>query len=437
LQRLEDTTKIATATANLSPSYVKALQAISPENAELICDYILAEITESNIRDSTKEWKIKVLLYLARSLRHKSFREATKEDVLAYLSQLRKPEAKDPKQKWVGTYNNRVLVYTKFFRWLYNTGESDHRKRVTPPCMKGIKQLKRREKSPYKPSDLWTPIEIDLFLRYCPSRRDKCYVAMALDTSARPHELLALRIEDIHFKANPKSGVQYAEILVSGKTKTRTIPLIYILPYVKDWIAQHPQTGNPKAPLFPSQSDKNRGTPLKVDGLWWHFKYYKVTYFKRLLGSPDFQAIETDTIKSMLEKPWNPYIFRHTALTEKAQILKEAMLRDHAGWTTTSKMPALYLHFFGGESSKSLLEARGIISGQEKESSILQPKCCPNCQEPNTPHNKFCSKCKMVLTYEEYATAAPNNIQVDLQDQISEMRAMLNELMAGKGGASR
>jgi hypothetical protein len=139
----------------------------------------------------------------------------------------------------------------------------------------------------------------------------------------------------------------------------------------------------------------------------------------------------------MLEKPWNPYIFRHTALTEKAQILKEAMLRDHAGWTTTSKMPALYLHFFGGESSKSLLEARGIISGQEKESSILQPKCCPNCQEPNTPHNKFCSKCKMVLTYEEYATAAPNNIQVDLQDQISEMRAMLNELMAGKGGASR
>jgi integrase len=96
--------------------------------------------------------------------------------------------------------------------------------------MKGIKQLKRREKSPYKPSDLWTPIEIDLFLRYCPSRRDKCYVAMALDTSARPHELLALRIEDIHFKANPKSGVQYAEILVSGKTKTRTIPLIYSLP---------------------------------------------------------------------------------------------------------------------------------------------------------------------------------------------------------------
>lgn len=437
MQRLEDITKIEAATANLSPSYKKALEAISPENAEIICDYVLAEVTETNIKDSTKEWKIKVLLYLARSLGHKSFKEASKEDVLAYLSQLRKPEAQDPKQQWIGTYNNRVLVYTKFFRWLYNPQESEYTKRVTPLYMKGIRQLKRKERSRYKPSDLWTPVEIDLFLQYCPSKRDKCYVAMALDTSARPHELLALRIEDIHFKANPKTGMQYAEILVSGKTKTRTIPLIYSLPYVKEWIAQHPQSANPKAPLFPSQSDKNRGTPLKVDGLWWHFKYYKVTFFKRLFASHDIPSDEIDTIKSILEKPWNPHIFRHTALTEKAQILKEAMLRDHAGWTTTSKMPALYLHFFGGESSKSLLQARGIITSEEKESSILQPKCCPNCQEPNTPHNKFCSRCKMVLTYEECSTGAPNNIQADLHEQISELRVALEELMAGKGGAKR
>ena len=38
---------------------------------------------------------------------------------------------------------------------------------------------------------------------------------MANDTSARPHELLNLRIKDIIFKTS-ESGVQYAEIQVSG-----------------------------------------------------------------------------------------------------------------------------------------------------------------------------------------------------------------------------
>jgi hypothetical protein len=46
----------------------------------------------------------------------------------------------------------------------------------------------------------------------------------------------------------------------------------------------------------------------------------------------------------MLTKPWNLYVFRHSALTEKSQILTESTLRDHAGWTMTSKMPTVYVH---------------------------------------------------------------------------------------------
>ena len=36
---------------------------------------------------------------------------------------------------------------------------------------------------------------------------------MANDTSARPHELLNLKIKDVKFKITP-NGIQYAEILV-------------------------------------------------------------------------------------------------------------------------------------------------------------------------------------------------------------------------------
>lgn len=91
--------------------------------------------------------------------------------------------------------------------------------------MYGIKVLPRNELSSYKPSDLWSQSDNDVFLKYCPSKRDKAYHSMAIDTSCRPHELVGLKIKDIQVKIS-KNGMQYAEVLVSGKTKTRTVPLL-------------------------------------------------------------------------------------------------------------------------------------------------------------------------------------------------------------------
>lgn len=122
--------------------------------------------------------------------------------------------------------------------------------------MKGIKQIPRKEKSPYKPSDIWTNDDHAIFLKYCPEKRDKCYHAMANDTSRRPHELLSLRIKDITFKLS-STKKQYAEVNISSsKTKPRTLPLIFSLPYVKDWIDSHPMKNNPNAFLFISLTIK-------------------------------------------------------------------------------------------------------------------------------------------------------------------------------------
>ena len=56
-------------------------------------------------------------------------------------------------------------------------------------------------------------------------------------------------------------------------------------------------------------------------------------------------------IRNMLTKPFNLYIFRHSALTEKSQVLTEAVLRSHAGWTMNSNMPRVYIHL-NDESTK-------------------------------------------------------------------------------------
>jgi hypothetical protein len=61
-------------------SRLKALARISFKNASTICDYILAEQTEQNIKPSTAESKVKLLIWLSRYLNHRPFEEMTKQD---------------------------------------------------------------------------------------------------------------------------------------------------------------------------------------------------------------------------------------------------------------------------------------------------------------------------------------------------------------------
>lgn len=311
----------------------------------------------------------------------------TKQDILDYLNSLRKSTIDDSTQRWIGSYNGRQMILSKFFRWLYNPEEPDQRNRLSPQCMKGIKQLPRKEKTPYKPSDLWESREHAIFLKYCPSIRDRCYHSLANDMSARPHEILNLKIKDIVFKITDE-GKQYSEVVIKGgKTRSRTIPLIDSLPYVKDWINNHHHGTNPDSWLFISNSNTTFGSKLTYDGLTYQYKYfYKTRYFPKLLEDKTIPEPDKSLIRNMLTKPWNLYVFRHSALTEKSQILKEHVLRDHAGWTMSSKMPQTYIHYFGNESSKSLLQVKGIIKKEDIEKSmILKSRQCPNCSEPNKP----------------------------------------------------
>ena len=237
---------------------------------------------------------------------------------------------------------------------------------------------------------MWSSREHALFLKYCPYPRDRCYHAMAKDTAARPHELLNLKIKDIKFKISA-DNIQYAEITVDGKTGPRTLPLIDSIPYIKEWILNHPNSKYPESWLFVSLSDKNHvdnnnNTPvssqLSVNGLLKRYKNQYRNLFVKLLEDNNVPEFDKSYIRNMLTTPFNLYIQRHSALTEKSTIVKEHILRNYAGWSITSKMPQIYIHYFGGESSKSILKAKGVIKENEiGMQHILKSKQCPNCYE--------------------------------------------------------
>ena len=244
--------------------------------------------------------------------------------------------------------------------------------------------------------------------------------------AARPHELLKLRIKDVVFKLTPDKK-QYAEILVNGKTGTRQIPLIDSIPYIKDWISQHPQGGNPNSILL-CGFGKSINRVIHERSLHKIYRDYKNKFFPKLLDNPNVLPEDKQKIRELLRKPWNPYIRRHSSLTEKSTILKEHTLRQFAGWSPASNMHLKYLHYFGNESNDSILEAYGIISKDKQLSEALRPRQCPNCNEPNKTDSKFCAKCRMVLTYDAYSETLESEKQKD--DKLTTMEKQFNVMQS-------
>src|SRR2546427_5236670 len=159
---------------------------VSIDNSSLISDYALIQKTEMNLSLNYRSTTLSELIVFCKALRNKPFFKITRDDILTYLDSLRKPESIDPLHKWIGSYNLKRECLVKFFKWLYNPDVTS-RDRSIPSVMKDIPRLKRREQSIYKPTDLWTKEDDFLFLRLCPSKRDRCYHAVSRDASARPH----------------------------------------------------------------------------------------------------------------------------------------------------------------------------------------------------------------------------------------------------------
>ena len=413
----------------------KGLHGISPENASIISEYIKAMKTEINSSDNYRRDNIRILCIFSKYNKNKPFKMITRNNIISFLDNYRRPEAADPLHKWIGTYNLFKIYLLRFFKWLYYPDIDPHN-RPKPDVIDNIPQLKRKEHSIYKPTDLWTTEDNLLFLKYCPTGRLRCFHAISCDTGCRPHELLKLRIKDIAFKN--AGNKQYAEVLVNGKTGSRHIPLIDSIPYLKDYLGhEHPQPGNPNSILI-CGIGKSLARPLETQTIHKIYMKLKNEIFTKLLTNPNVMPEDEIKIGELLKKPWNPYIIRHSALTEKSKILKEHVLRQHAGWSPRSQMHLRYLHYFGNESCESILEAYGIVTKDQKTSDALRSKQCPNCNEPNKPDSKFCAKCRMVLTYDAYSETLESEKNKEdklkiMEDRFNTMQSQIQTLITTLG----
>ena len=242
--------KIDNITKDLNKAWSKNLRnGISVENADTICNYIIDMKAEINPTTNYIINSIKLPYLFSRYLKNKPFRKIIRQDIIDFLDSRRKSKVLNPMHKWVGTRNLYLVHLIRFFKWLYYP-DIEYRKRLKPVIIQNISKLRRKEKSIYKPSDMWTQEDDFLFCRYCPSKRDKAYHMIARDTSARPHEILHLKIKSIIWNRT-SDGKIYASVLVNGKTGSRSLLLTDSIPYLKDYLnAEHPMPNTIDSPLI-------------------------------------------------------------------------------------------------------------------------------------------------------------------------------------------
>jgi hypothetical protein len=189
--------KIDIITAGLESTIINHLNMLPKENTFIIIKYILAMRMEINLSDNYRRLNINTLYYLSNFFdNRKSFKQITREDLFQYLDSFRKSESSDSLHKWIGTYNLYRILLIRFLDG-YIIQILNKRNAQNQALLKIFSPLKRKEQSIYKPTDLWNKKDDIIFLKYCPSSRDRCYHTMARDSSCRPHEILNIRLRDI------------------------------------------------------------------------------------------------------------------------------------------------------------------------------------------------------------------------------------------------
>ncbi len=305
---------------------------ISERNLEAI-EGFLAELRAQGLSESTLRSYLKALRSLARFLGEKHFRRASRGDLVKWAGSLEVGES------------TRALYLTlvrRFYRWLY--GSKGYPKAVAWAKPKARRRLPRM---------LLTRGEVERMASVADSPRDRAIVLVLYESGMRAGELLSLRVGDVSFD---RYG---AVVVVSGKTGDRRIRLVDSAQALREWLRYHPGRGDPEAPLWASRSGA-----LGYHGL------------RKLMG----RLAE----KAAVRKRVTPHLFRHSRMTELAKILREPELRIVAGWTPSSRTPAIYMHLSGADVEEKILKARGLIAEGVR---------CPSCSYVNPEQASYCMSC--------------------------------------------
>jgi integrase len=241
----------------------------------------------------------------------------------------------------------------------------------------------------------------------CRNTRDKALIAVAFDAGARSNELESLLVGDV---SDHEHGLQ---IMVDGKTGERAVTLVPAVPYLNQWLSQHPAPNKAEVPLWSKLS-----------------KPEEVSYRQFLNVFKD--AAE----RAGIEKPVTPTNFRKSNATWLAkQGMSQAFIEDRQGRVRGSDATAHYVARFGGEAADEYAKLNGLEVERE-DPDPTGPLLCPRCERETPREKSLCVWCGQAMEpdvatqAEEQTTRLIDSLadaDEDMVDDLQVLHSMLSD----------
>ncbi len=256
----------------------------------------------------------------------------------------------------------------KYYKW--KLSDKEFQKRVQWIKVRGnsVNRLKKSE-------EMVSVEEMHKLIENCISVRDKALFSLLYDSGCRVGEILTLRIRDLQ-------NDQWGTVLhVSGKTGERMVRIVGdSVPYLREWVKQHPKANNPDAMVFISTSAQAYGEPMN---------YHEMA-----------RALNRAKKRAGITRRIHPHLFRHTRASILASRVAEAPLESQMGWIHGSRQTRTYVHLSAKDQDIAILKAYGIKPEEDNIVKDIAPKECPRCSTLNPSDAVYCRKCWLPLTIE-------------------------------------
>jgi integrase len=219
--------------------------------------------------------------------------------------------------------------------------------------------------------------------------RDAAAVALQFDAGLRGFEFSDLTVGDV---TDHDHGLQ---VTVDGKQGRRTVLLIPSVPYVRDWLDEHPSPDDREAPLW-----SKLNAPEEIS-------YRMLT---KMFKKPAERA-EVDKSVTLTN-------FRKSSASYHASKgLSQAHLENRYGWVTGSDAASRYIKVFAEDADHELAKMHGL-DVDEGETEHIGPIECPRCGYEEKREAHFCSRCGQAMRAE--AAAEVRDIEEDVKRDYAE-----------------
>lgn len=273
-------------------------------------------------------------------------------------------------------------------RWINDEYQNEHTNQDYRTALRSFGRYRRKRSDPPEALD-WIPTgtsnnfnptpserdiltwdEVSEMIDVAHNPRDKALFAVQFEAGCRSGELFDLRVGDI-FDSDHTVGLH-----VNGKRGERSVHLIMSVPYLQEWLREHP--GRDDDHLWSKLNAAARPAYPTWNG-----------YFK--------SAAE----RAGVTKAVTPTAFRKANTRYLVRLgLSQPRIEDRQGRERGSDHTARYMARFGDESTENryaTLHGKDVESDEPDE---IGPVTCPRCQRETPRNEDQCIFCGFALSHE-------------------------------------